>query len=189
MKKVYILALLSLAALITLSGCSATQNAFRNLANESPSVTTNEPTPTPMPTPNPTPNPTPTPAPIPTPLPEERDLTYNDVTVEYEEYTRNPTFHDRDLVKIEGIALNPHEDDSGEYPGYVVYDILVITNIDVYPLEIWQVFYALPESYPRILPEDYITVYGPYAKLITFDTKSFGTVTYPVIVAEDIVIN
>lgn len=140
------------------------------------------PTPTPAPTPKPTPTPTlePTPTPAPTLTPEQKEDTY--LSVEYEEYARNPADHEYDMVKLNGEVIQVMEEE-GDQGTILTLRILQNDDYDT----IWLVYYVLPDGASRILEGDNVKVYGISAGVYSYETVQGNSLTVPLIVADDVI--
>jgi len=137
-------------------------------------------TPTPTPTPEPTPTPTPTPTPAPTLTPDQKEDTY--LSVEYEEYARNPADHEYDMVKLSGEVIQVMEEE-GDQGTILTLRILQNDDYDT----IWLVYYELPDGASRILEGDNVKIYGMSAGVYSYETVQGNTLTVPLIVAEDVI--
>ena len=140
--------------------------------------TTAAPTPTPIPTPTPTPEPTPTPAP--TLTPEQKEETY--LSVEYDEYARNPQNHEYEMVKLNGSVVQVMEEEGDQGTGLTI-RIMQNDNYET----IWLVYYLLPDGASRILEGDNVKVYGISAGVYSYETVQGNSLTVPLIVAEDVI--
>jgi len=143
--------------------------------------TTAAPTPTPTPMPTPTPTPEPTASPAPTLTIEQKEDTYLSVT--YEEYARNPSSHDKEMVKLSGEVVQVMEEESDK--GTIL--TLRIMQNDDYET-IWLVYHLLPAGASRILEGDNVKVYGISAGVYSYETVKGNSLTVPLIVAEDVIV-
>ena len=159
---------------------TAATTAETKKVKETTAAPTPTPTPTPTATPTPMPTPKPTPTPVPTLTPEQKEDTY--LSVEYEEYARNPADHEYDMVKLKGEVIQVMEEE-GDQGTILTLRILQNDDYDT----IWLVYYVLPDGASRILEGDNVKVYGISAGVYSYETVQGNTLTVPLIVAEDVV--
>lgn len=101
------------------------------------------------------------------------------VDADYKTFARNPDEHEFELIKISGKIIQVLESD-----GFNSYRIAQNDDYD----KVWMITYIPIAGESRILEDDYVTAYGGYMGLYSYESTMGTTVTVPNIYAEKIVL-